>query len=47
MPNPGETEERFRAYYQAALDKGAPVPGYIYTLDFDVFLNVQVFGAYQ
>ena len=31
----------------AALDKGAPVPGYIYTLDFEVFLNVQVLGAYQ
>lgn len=23
MPDPGDTEERFRAYYQAALDKGA------------------------
>jgi hypothetical protein len=30
-----------------ALDKGAPVPGYIDTLDFYVFLNVKVLGAYQ
>ena len=30
-----------------AFDEGAPVSGYIYTFEFDVFLNMQVLGADQ